>query len=184
MLSDGTFEFGLRREIEVAGCDDPVSTLTFHECGEGYDGFYMKLRKFVLTGMIEAPKLLQRLEEFKSDDGLASGEEVKPLHQTSDEDHQTESEGFAEILKLALGMSDDLEKMAQVFGLMISNNKSAPICTADGVRMKQAAWERMHVEDKIDAAVKYCSFFGIGLDLLSSKEPGSVSGSHTAAKVL
>ena len=187
MISDGTFDFNLRKPVEIAGCDTPVETIVFHECGEGYDSYYMKLRKFVLSGMMEAPELMNKLQGFKGDvedDSLASGEEVKPLHQMKNEDHLKESKGLAEVLKLALGMSDDLEELTKVFGHMVSNNGGNAICTADGVRVKEAGWKRLHVEDKIDGAVQYCSFFGIGLDIALNNESETVSDLPTEAKAL
>ena len=38
-LSTGTFDFKLRKPVEIHGCDEPVEMLVFHECGEGYDSY-------------------------------------------------------------------------------------------------------------------------------------------------
>ena len=112
MLVDGTFDFELRKSIEVAGCNNPATTLTFHECGEGYDSYYMKMRKFVLSALLKAPELMEKLGKFinKDDDELPAGDEVKPFHQTDENEHLSDSKGFAEVLKITLGTSDDLEE--------------------------------------------------------------------------
>lgn len=189
MLADGTFDFELRKSIEVAGCKDPVTALTFHECGEGYDSYYMKLRKFVLSAMLKAPELMEKLGKFvnkddNKNDDLPAGDELKPLHQTDEADHLVDSKGMAEVLKITLGTSDDLEELVTQFGFMVANTGNAAICTVDGTRIKEGAWKRLHPEDKIDAAVRYCSFFGIGLDLPSNNESEVASESHTEVKVL
>jgi len=185
MLADGTFDFELRKSIEVAGCNGPAATLTFHECGEGYDSYYMKLRKFVLSAMLKAPELMEKLGKFVTkDDELPAGDEVKPLHQIDEKDHLSDSKGFAEVLKITLGTSDDLEELITVFGHMVSNSGGNAICTIDGVRIKEGAWKRLHPEDKIDAAVQYCSFFGIGLDQVSNSASEAASESPTEVKVL
>lgn len=188
MLSDGSFEFELRKEIEVYGCNGPVSSVTLHECGEGYDSYYMKLRKHVSSAQMKAPKMMEDLKSFiptkDSDDELASGEEVKALHTVTDDDHDDQTEGFAVFLKMILGTSDELEKLVEVFGFMVAFKGRDPICTSNGVLLKEAAWKRLHIEDKIDVAVKYCAFFGIGLDKASNKKPETVSDLHTAQKVL
>ena len=187
MISDGTFEFSLRRPVEIAGCNAPVETLVFHECGEGYDSYYMKLRKFVLSGMMKAPELMNKLGQFRDDaddSKLAAGDEVQSLHQVKDEDHLNEAQGLAEVLKLTLGTSDELEELTKVFGNMVSNNGGAAICTADSVRVKGAGWDRLHIEDKVDGAVQYCSFFGIGLDVVKNNDSETASGSPTEVKAL
>jgi len=187
MLADGTFEFKLRKSIEVAGCHDPVTVLTFHECGEGYDGYYMKLRKFISSGQIKAAGMLKDLRDVikeAKDDNLIGGDEVKPLHQTKEEDHDKEAEGFAEFIKMSLGTSDDLEELVKVFGFMVSNKSGDPICTTEGVRILEGAWKRLHPEDKIDAAVKYCAFFGIGLDKAFKNVSEAAPESLTVVKVL
>lgn len=187
MLSDGTFDFNLRKPIEVAGVDAPVEILTFHECGEGYDSYYMKLRKFILNGQMNTPELMKKLSTFiKEDDdsAIASGTEVKPLHEKNDDDHLSDTEGFAEVLKIALGTSDDLEHLVKNFGFMVSSKGGNPICTVDGIRVKEGAWVRLHPEDKINVAVQYCVFFGIGLDKVLNNEPETVSDSPMEVKAL
>lgn len=187
MLSDGYFKFELRKEIEVAGCNGPVSSLDFYECGAGYDSYYMKLRKYVSAANMRAPKMMENLKEFlpkKETEDIASGEELKPLHMISDEEHERETKGVTEFLKLLMGSSDDLEKIIETVGHMVGNSGGDAICMADGVRLKEAAWNRLHIEDKIDAAVQYCAFFGIGLAKPSSKEQETVSDFPTGQKVL
>ena len=190
MLSDGTFDLKLRKPVAVHGVDDPVEVLTFHECGEGYDGYYMKLRKFVLSGQLRAPEIMEKIRKFADLDGggdkdeLVAGDELKPLHQTDDAKHMADSKGMAETLKITLGTTDDLEELVKVFGFMVASTGGDAICTADGVRIKEGAWPRLHPEDKIDAAVQYCSFFGIGLDPASSNESETALELPTDVKVL
>lgn len=185
MLADGTFNFKLRRSIEVAGCNDPVTELTFHECGEGYDSYYMKLRKFVLSGQMKTPELMEKLGKFiKKDDNLPAGDEVKALHQVDEDDHLSDAEGFAQVLKITLGTSDELEELVKVFGFMVSNKGGEPVCTVGGVRVHEGAWQRIHPEDKIDTAVQYCAFFGIGLDQALNNASEAAPELHTVAKVL
>lgn len=190
MLADGTFDFKLRKSIEVAGCNDPVTVLTLHECGEGYDSYYMKLRKFVLSGQMKMPELMKNLGQFinkddvDQDEGIPAGDEVESLHQKDETKHLDESRGFAEVLKIALGTSDDLEELTKVFGFMLCNSNGNAISTADGNRVKEGAWRRIHPEDKISMAVQYCAFFGIGLDQALNNAPDTAHESHTEAKVL
>ena len=187
MLSDSTFSFELRKPIEVAGCHDPVTSLTLHECGEGYDGYYMKLRKFVVSAQMKTPKLLKDFGDFikqDNDQGLSAGDEVKPLHQIDEKDHLEESKGFAELLKMTLGTSDHLENLVKVFGYMLCNKGGNAICTADGDRLKEGAWSRIHPEDKIDMAVQYCAFFAIGLDQALNNASDTAPESHTEVKQL
>lgn len=186
-LSNGSFDFGLRREIEVHGVDTKINTITFHECGEGYDSYYMKLRKHVVSAQMKAPEMMERLRGFmksNESDDLASGVELKKLHQIDDQSHEDEAKGMAEFLKIMLGTSDELEELVKVFGFMVGNSGNDAVCTASDVRVKEAAWKRLHVEDKIDAAVRYCAFFGIGLDKNQKKDFEVASGSHTVVKAL
>lgn len=193
MLADGTFNFELRKSIEVAGCDEPAITLTFHECGEGYDSYYMKLRKFTSKAQLGAINLMKQIGDAQDivkllkeekENSLPSGEELKPLHEKKDKDHEKETEDFAGLLKMSLGSSDDLEELVKVFGHMVSNTGGQAICDVGGVRLKEGAWKRIHPEDKIDAAVQYCSFFGIGLDQASNSASEAASESLTEVKAL
>lgn len=194
MLADGTFDFKLRKSIEVAGCNDPVTTLTFHECGEGYDSYYMKLRKFTSKAQMNAASLMKQLGDVQDivkmmkdenkESSLTAGKELKPLHQKNENEHEIETKQFADLLKMSLGNSDDLEELVKVFGFMVSNSGNDAICNADGVRVKEGAWKRLHIEDKIDAAVQYCSFFGIGSDQASKNTSEAASESPTEVKAL
>lgn len=188
-IETGTFELQLRRAIEVHGVDERVDTLTFKECGEGYDAFYMKLRKGVTSAMFKAPELMAKLRSFKEgqdddDDGVAAGEEVKRVHEIDDAKHEDDSSGFAEVLKMALGTSDELEELVRVFGRMVEYTGGIAICEANGQRVKEGAWKRVHPEDKIDAAVRYCAFFGIGSVNQPNNVFGRVSDSHSEVKAL
>lgn len=187
-LSNGSFDLQLRKSIEVHGVDGEADTLTFHECGEGSDGYYMKLRKHVVSAQMKAPEMMEKLRGFmdavKDSDGVAAGEELKKLHQVDETKHEDEAAGMAEFLKIMLGTSDELEEMVKVFGRLVSENGGTAVCTVGENRVKEAAWKRVHPEDKIDAAVKYCAFFGIGLDSAPKNAFANASDSHTEAKAL
>lgn len=187
-LSTGTFDFTLHKPIIVAinGQDIEATELTFHECGEGYDGYYMKLRRLIKKSQLDAAKLLPDIKAAQeaSKENLASGEELKALHEKDDLDHDDDTEGMIEFIKMVAGVGDGLEEIVKIFGYMVSNSGSSQICSHNGVRIKEAAWKRVHIEDKIDAAVKYCAFFGIGLDRPESKPSDNLSVLHTGAKEL
>ncbi len=192
MFSEGTFKLRLRREIEVHDAPEPVCVLVFKECGEGYDSYYMKLRKFMQSAILDAPDMLDKIKKMAAvvepDMGgelIAGGAEVRSLHAVDDSEHEDESAGMAKMMEFVLGTSDQLEELVTVFGFMVSHKAGEAVCvTESGARIKEGAWKRLHPEDKISAAVQYCCFFAIGLDSLTSNDSAPASASPTQAKAL
>lgn len=196
-IDTGTFDFTLTKPIKMAidGHDQDVSVLTFHECGEGYDSYYFKLRKFINASNIVALELIPKFKDARKDlgiddenesDALAAGEEIKPFHKQDEETFDQKVDDLCASTKMFLGQGDELENLVKVFGDMVSfTNPKQPICTTScGIRVQRAAWSRIKVEDKIDMAVKYCAFFGIGLAKPESNQSDKISEFPTAVKEL
>lgn len=195
----GTFEFKLSKPIMMAisGHDKEVNSLIFHECGEGYDSYYFKLRKFINAAKMNmadlAPKIKKLQEVYAKDEDLdeegdgplKSGKELTPFHEQTEEAYDEKVEAITEITKMSLGQGDELENLVEVFGDMISFTKEKPICTTScSTRIQRASWNRIDVEDKIDMAVKYCAFFGIGLDKPEMGQSDNISELPTDRKAL
>ncbi len=194
----GTFEFKLSKPIMMAvdGQDKEINSLVFHECGEGYDSYYFKMRKFISASNINALELIPKFKDAKKDlgiddedsienDALQSGEEIKPFHEQGEDSYDKKVDGLAQATMMFLGQGDELENLIKVFGDMVSFTKEKPICTSlCGTRIQRASWNRIHPEDKADMAVKYCAFFGIGLAKPEINRSDNVSELHTEVKEL
>ncbi len=191
MLQDNTFEFSLRQPIEVHGESAEVETLVFHECSVGYDHHYMKLRKLMLAGILRTPDLLDKFKKFLNDPdedeepALKGGSVVQRLHEVDEKTHEEEVIEQSLMMGMVLGSGDELEQLVKSFTTMIGLNGGEAICdTPGGVRLKGPAWERVHIEDKIEAAVQYCCFFGIGLESMQMSGSDTASESPTEVKAL
>ena len=167
MMATSEFNFKLRKEIEVFGCDQPVNEITLHEIGEGYDSEYFKLRKYVMSALVNAAEMREKLASFEKDE---AGEVLKKLHEIEEENHMKDSKDMAEMISMVLGQDDGLENLTKTFSEMVGKKTGKSICTVNGTRVKEEAWKRVHPEDKAKVSALYCCFFGIGLDLQQKKD--------------
>jgi len=183
---DGVMHFQLKKEIKYSKGGDLVSTaeLEFYEFNAAHSRHYMKLKQFVDKAIFSA----QKLADGRDSEPSIVGSKVEKFHETSEEKHNEEADGLAELLSISMSLSDDddkIYKFTEAFKAMLFHSKAHSLCKIDGdMPINENHWNEIHPEDQINIAMKYCAFFGIGLLGSLKEESETVSEQHTEVKEL
>lgn len=184
---DGTMEFKLLKPVKYSKAGEFVETdlLVFQEFDSSHTRQYMKLKKIIDKAVFDARQMADDRDKEQIEQNIA-GSKVEKFHEKSEESHAEEAEGIAELLNVGMSISNDDDifgKFVNIFKEMLF--KGNPICMVNGeTRMGDAVWTEMHPQDKIDAALRYCAFFGIGLLGKLKEESEIVSEQPTQVKEL
>lgn len=179
MIHDGTIDFMSKHDVTYSakGVNKETNSFVLREPGMDHTKYYMRIKQMFMQVFMEAG------EKHKNKDVDISGEEVKAI----EEDHEQNSEEFAEVLQMLLLTSEkvDASEFMDVFRAMACARSSKPIVMLDGEQaMTDSIWSTMHPDDGYAMAIRWAAFFATpsaGGPKTSSSKP---SGSHAQAKVV
>lgn len=182
---DGTMEYGLKRPVKYSKSGDFVEAtfLEFKEFSGKHRKQYLKLKKVIERAMVSAQS---SLKDVAQSDGYAEHRASKGLDEQSDGDRELDAKEAYDFINACLSFSPDadLDDFVDTFRQMVCNPE-APLCKIDGeVNIKPEVFNDMHPDDQLDAALRYCGFFGIGLGFLKGNGSNSATTRHTQAKAL
>lgn len=182
---DGTMIYHLDRSLEYSKNGEFVKAefIEFYEFGGAHTRQYMKLRQYVDKAIFDAQKLVPENGDAEEDNTITR---PKPLHEVSEKEHEESYKGLSELLNVSISLSDDedrLNNFIKAFKDLVLKSETHPIAKIDGdVIIKDVTWNKIHVEDQISIATRYCAFFGIGLLGQMKEESENVSKRPTEVK--
>lgn len=179
MIHDGTIDFMSKHDVTYSakGVNKETNSFVLREPGMEHTKFYMRIKQMFMQVFMEAG------EKHKNRDADISGEEVKAI----EEDHEQNSEEFAEVLEMMLLTSEkvDAAEFLDCFRAMACMRANKPLVMLDGEQaMTDSIWSTMHPDDGYKMAIRWAAFFAtpsVGGPKTSSSKP---SGSHGQAKVV
>lgn len=182
---DGTFEFHLSRPIRYSKGGEFVegALLEFSEYSGAHRKHYLKLQKAVNAAMVSAQK---SLKELQSSEGYAEHRERKGLADATEDDVQMDAEEKYSFISTCFNFADcvDDNDFVDTFRDMVCGDKK-PLCKIDGEHdLKATLFDDMHPNDQMEAALRYCAFFGIGLAFLSGGGSNTFTTRPTRPKAL
>lgn len=156
---DGTMEFLLSSPLHYSknGEFKQATRLEFYEYSGTHRKEYFQLRSMIAKVFMELSKLGQERRQDVSSN--------QPFLSKSEEDHENEQQVLYEAVQLGLELSDkvDIDTFVFTFQSMICNSKK-PLCKIDGdVTLTVDHWCSLTPNNQLEAAIRYCSFFAIGL---------------------
>lgn len=173
MIHNGTIEFFSDHEVSYSckGVQKETNAFVLREPGMDHCDHYMRIKQMFMQVFIEVG------EKHKAGQEDISGEEVKAI----EEDHEQNSEEFAETLQMLLLTSNKVKvsDFLNTFRAMACMRASKPIVMLDGEQsMTDAIWSSMHPDDGYKMAIRWAAFFAMpsagGQKTLSSKPSASL----------
>lgn len=156
MIHDGTTEFFSEHEVSYSckGVAKKTNSFVLNEPGMDHYKHYMRIKQWFM-------QVFQEVGEKRKDltDDI-SGDEVKAI----EEDHEQNSEEFAEMLEMLLLTSEKVEasEFLDCFRSMACMNAGKPVVMLDGEQtMTDAIWRTMHPDDGYKMAIRWAAFFGM-----------------------
>lgn len=161
-LANGKHDFHLTRPIMVhfsGDGDKEVTLIELHEPSRVHLKKASRLKQMVVKAMMDASKFSDKSEDEEEEE--VDGEEVKPIHEKTDEEHKKEAAELAKVLKMALLASDiDFGEFNETFIAMALKSSKKELLLLDGkVPIKSTHFDDMSVSDIESLAVTYASFF-------------------------
>ena len=163
---DGVMLYNLTRPIKYSnsGNFEEAHTLYFSEFLPDHSRFYMKLKQMIDKAIMDVSQKANDMRRA-DDPNQTSEHPSKPSDKfinKSEEDHEKETSDIAEFLSMSLSIREDddtLNKFLDVFSAMATKG----ICRIENNNLLLPNhWKEIHPEDQINAATRYCAFFGIG----------------------
>lgn len=174
MIHEGTTDFSSDREVSYTskGVERLTTSFVLREPGMDHYKHYMRIKQMFMQVFMEIGD--------KRKDGTAdiSGEEVKAI----EEDHEQNSEEFAEMLETLLLTSEkvDASDFLDCFRSMACMRSTKPVVMLDGEQsMTDAIWSGMHPDDAYKMAIRWAAFFAMPSadgQKTSSSKPSASSG--------
>ena len=192
---DGTMIFKLEEPIRYNSGGDFVEAefIEFYEFGIAHERESLRLMKTIDKCITDFSLKAEARNKSDRDAGLIVENPVvedqsKELIKQSDEDHSDNSDDMYEFFKLALNMSDDddiLYKFINTFKSLVVKSEAHAIGKLDGKRhVNVELWSKFGTQVKLEVAIRYCSFFGIGSLSLMKDELETASEPATEVKEL
>lgn len=157
MIHNGTTEFVSEHEVAYSckGAEKLTSLFVLREPGMDHYKHYMRIKQMFMQVFQEVG------EKRKGNDPQdISGEEVKAI----EEDHEQNSEEFAEMLEMLLLTSEkvDASDFIDTFRAMACMRANKPVVMLDGEQtMTDAIWSNMHPDDGYKMAIRWAAFFAM-----------------------
>ena len=156
MIHDGTTEFFSEHEVSYSckGAAKETTAFVLREPGMDHYKHYMRIKQMFMQMFMEAG------EKHKNKSADISGEEVKAI----EEDHEQNSEEFAETLEMLLLTSEkiDASDFLDTFRSMACMKAGKPIVMLDGEQsMTDSIWSTMHPDDGYKMAIRWAAFFAM-----------------------
>lgn len=174
MIHSGTTDFISDHDVSYSskGAEKLTNLFVLREPGMDHCDHYMRIKQMFMQVFMEVG------EKHKSNVEDISGEEVKAI----EEDHEQNSEEFAETLQMLLLTSNKVKisDFLGTFRAMACMRAKNPIVMLDGEQsMTDSIWAGMHPDDGYKMAIRWAAFFAMpsagGQKTLSSK-PSASSG--------
>lgn len=174
MIHDGTTEFFSDHEVAYSckGVEKFTKAFVLREPGMDHYKFYMRIKQMFMQAFKEIG------DKRKDDAQDISGEEVSAI----EEDHEQNSEEFAEVLGVLLLSSEkvDAAEFMDCFRAMACMRASKPVVMLDGEQaMTDAIWQNLHPDDGYQMAIRWAAFFAMpsaDVQKKSSNKPSVSSG--------
>lgn len=179
---DGSMEYPLEHTVKYSSDGQFVDAvfLEFAEYSGPHRKEYFKLKQ-TITSVFMA---VQKFSEGRKD--VAEAKEQKALSDKTDAEQSADANDLFDLVSfgMSLDATIDIEEFVETFKAMVCNARK-PLCKIDGkTNIRAETWDGMHPDDQLNAAVRYCCFFGIGLGKIIGDGRNTATTSHTQVKAL
>lgn len=160
-VREGTTDYYLQKKFNYShkGAQQEATFITLREpTSEHQDGYWV-LQKFVTQANFSAMRMINEMNEEKE---LVAGTEVRRFHDAVDDIEQESSTNDDMYKMILLAGNVDIEKFMKTFKKMVSTKARKPLALIDGeesVPLNSTLMEKMHPDDLLNLAVRWCGFF-------------------------
>ena len=168
---DSKLTYQLKNPFKCADKNDgtmkDAEFIVFKECtGQVFLEYYSALQSHVNSAFMTLAAQQANFSAGSTDNDKTPQNEVKPLHEKTEEQHQEEFEQLCQTMSLCLPQGDPkrLANFVNAFAGMVNlGHKTNPIALINGdIPVSKSIWSLLSLKDATESAIQYCCFFGIG----------------------
>ena len=190
-IREGTTDYHLKKPFSYK---NPNSTqpmdatyITLREpTADHQEGFWI-MRQYIRRAEVSAMKLLSVVQDNSVTEII--GQETEKLHDVVDridaeQDESRNDEGFSTII---LSGDVDIIKFMATFKKMVTSKARKALAIVDGedaVPLNAALMSKMHPDDLLGLAIRWCGFFIMSEDIGAQTSSDGSHGQHVPAKAV
>ncbi len=171
-IREGEIDYTLKRSFKYSKAGQTVEArvILLREPGMEHSSGYYKLTEFVSQSQIKSAAIAKDLKLNSDTDINDIGEQSASLHNQVDE-LENENAAMEEMISVALKLSGiDIAQFVKTFQkIAVKVGAAKPIALVDGdqtVPLTNNLWNKLHVDDAFEMAVRWCSFFVTAVDIV------------------
>lgn len=180
-IHEGKTEYFLSRPLNYSykGESRETRVIELREPSMEHVSEYTKLKQMLGRAQMELAERSGQLQ--RAMDAPQAGEEVKSF---GDQAEEIEAETMAEAFTLAILSSErvDAAEFVNTFQKMACKMNARSVCIIDGEQqMTGALWSKLHPDDGLNMAVRWCSFFATASEGAAKSTSEQQQESHLRA---
>jgi hypothetical protein len=168
-IQDGTTTYKLKRKCDITTSKglEHLAHVVLREPTAQHTKYYMKLRQMINKAQLDAAAWAkQNISLLEDSVGIKESIDdivaAKELANVSDAEYDKNIDGDDDLILQCITNSErvELDEFVAVFEKMIlaDTNQSIASCNGD-IRLKLGHWQKIHPDDQLGMACRWCSFF-------------------------